>query len=381
MNKTIDRNVKIGGGKFSGFTLVELLVVIAIIGILIALLLPAVQAAREAARRMTCTNNMKQITLAVHNFHDTCNRIPCQGNQPGYSGGRWSHLTTLLPFIERTALYEPIAAANFTDPWNNANAQAAAQTPIDNFVCPSDSGGKGHAPALNPSDVGSSGGIEQAWNTMCTYSINRGDFFFGWQWYESRGMPGHRNQVVGFSGVTDGLSNTVFGSEVSTATSRATGSGLPVRGHIALGIEPDMRYSDSPKLCLDAAMGNRIIGPGAGYYLSNRWWDAITGYTGFFTCLPPNSPSCVNRLAYTEWGGGEEPLVSASSFHTGGVNVSYVDGSVRFISDTIDTGRLDTMPARDPNNGNRYHLYTGPSLYGVWGSIGTRSGGESVSVP
>ena len=253
------------------FTLVELLVVIAIIGMLIALLLPAVQAAREAARRMTCTNGLKQITLAVHSFHDTCNLLPCQGNQPDYSGSRWSFLTPLLPFIERTALYEPISAARFTDPWNNAAAQAAAQTPIANFVCPSDPSGGGHAPGLNASDVGTTGGTESAWNTVCNYSINRGDFFFGWNWFESRGMPGHRNQIVGFSGITDGLSNTIFASEVATAISRATGTGLQVRGHIALGIEPDLRYSDSPKLCLDAAMGNRIIGPGGGYYLSNRW--------------------------------------------------------------------------------------------------------------
>lgn len=363
-------------GVANGFTLVELLVVIAIIGILIALLLPAVQAAREAARRMQCTNNIKQIVLATHNFHDTYNRIPCQGNQPEYSGSRWSYLTCLLPFVEKTALYEPISAAGFTDPWNNANAQAAAQTPIANFVCPSDPN-KGHAPGNDPNSPGSGG----EWNTICTYHINRGDFFFGWNWYESRGMPGHKNQVFGFSGISDGLSNTIFCSEVATATSRSNSSGLPVRGHIALGIEPDLRYSDSPKLCLDAVRGNRIIGPGAGYYLSNRWWDPITGYTGFFTCLPPNSPSCVNTLAYADYGGGEEPLVSASSCHTGGVNVSYLDGSVRFISNTINTGDLSTMPPRDPNNGNRYHLYTGPSLYGVWGSMGTRSGGESVNLP
>ncbi|MDR0610825.1 MAG: DUF1559 domain-containing protein [Planctomycetaceae bacterium] len=349
-----------------GFTLVELLVVIAIIGVLIAILLPAVQMAREAARRSQCTNQMKQIVLAVHNFHDTSKMLPCQGIQPNYTGTRWSYLTPLLPFMEQSALFEPISAAKFVDPWSNANAQAAAQTPIAMLVCPSDPAkGMGHAPGIDATNTGLNQGGE--WNPICSYHINRGDFFFGWNWHESRGMPGHKYQIVGFEGVTDGLSNTVFGSEVVAATSRSTGTGLSIKGHIALGIEPDLRYSASPKLCLDAASGNVINGPGGGYYLSNRWWDPITGSTGFFTCLPPNSPSCVNTLTIRTSGGGEEPLVSASSMHPGGVNVSIVDCSVRFVSNTINTGDLSTMPPRDPSNGNRYHTFIPEKVFTVFG--------------
>ncbi len=126
-----------------GFTLVELLVVITIIGILIALLLPAVQAAREAARRITCTNNLKQLALAMHNYHTANQMFPINygGNQQ-YDNTATGHswFTGLLPYIEQQALFDKI---NFQQPLSDANNTAVAATPIKALLCPTDSTRKG----------------------------------------------------------------------------------------------------------------------------------------------------------------------------------------------------------------------------------------------
>src|SRR5687768_9569753 len=111
----------------TGFTLVELLVVIAIIGVLVALLLPAVQAAREAARRMQCGNNLKQLGLACHNFHDTFKALPPSRSDDGLT---WCGY--LLPYIEQRAYYE---AFDFTLPWPKQTVPAL-KTPLKPFICP-----------------------------------------------------------------------------------------------------------------------------------------------------------------------------------------------------------------------------------------------------
>jgi len=133
----------------NGFTLVELLVVIAIIGVLIALLLPAVQQAREAARRMSCTNNLKQMGLAMHNYHDTYLSFPgvsykCGPGAVGVEGthAHWTWGTSLLPFIEQSATYDQLTGPN--DFMHDAIADSARleilQTPVSAFRCPSDTG-------------------------------------------------------------------------------------------------------------------------------------------------------------------------------------------------------------------------------------------------
>ncbi len=131
----------------NGFTLVELLVVIAIIGILIALLLPAVQAAREAARRMSCTNKMKQIALALHNYHDTNKAFPYghihRGNHDGNpnngrGGNGFGWAWSILPFLEQEALFEQFDSRwPITDSSNSNNLQLM-QTPLEAYACPSD---------------------------------------------------------------------------------------------------------------------------------------------------------------------------------------------------------------------------------------------------
>ena len=128
-----------------GFTLVELLVVIAIIGVLIALLLPAVQMAREAARRMSCTNNMKQLGLALHNYHDTFLTLPQYAQRPASTSDlstiyNYSIHIKLLPFIEQTALYDHIKTRsnNFYRPANEMEDATVANNRLAAYVCPSD---------------------------------------------------------------------------------------------------------------------------------------------------------------------------------------------------------------------------------------------------
>ena len=212
-------------GRRGGFTLVELLVVIAIIGILVALLLPAVQAAREASRRTECANHLKQIGVAMHNYHDTHKRLPY--GSPGcctLPGGTWPAL--LLPFIERQSLYDQIDF-NKT-PKDPVNAQAVAQV-IPTYICPSDGVSRGpvftdrygHNPTTAmglwyPASMGPT--IPDACpfcpdpnpspSNWCCQGVN-----FATPDGEFAGMFGRHRRTLRLAEVTDGLSNTIMNGE------------------------------------------------------------------------------------------------------------------------------------------------------------------------
>lgn len=358
-----------------GFTLVELLVVIAIIGVLVALLLPAVQQAREAARRMQCVNNMKQLGLAVHNFHDTNQFFPSGSHQPmfhgpngrdDYSGGRdrWSYLVPLLPQIEQQPLYDVFVSnlLGISRPWHTEDSgvrNPLTTTEISAFICPSDTNAK----------------VRDGDRTRTNYHCNRGDQWLNWNWNESRGVMGNGIHIrKTFASLTDGSSNTMLISEAKTGVrgsrrvTESLGSGLGVDA------------SSPPALCL-ARIGpnNSMTGDVSNndWQIGWRWADAITSYTQWLPMLPPNGPSCGAN-------GESWVMTTASSYHPGGVNVVFCDGSVKFMNDTIDAGDPNMtvndspFPPADPG---RPQDYAGPSLYGIWGALGSTSGGESVSIP
>lgn len=361
------------------FTLVELLVVIAIIGILISLLLPAVQAAREAARRMQCTNHLKQLALALHTYHDTFNAFPAKrsaklrGNfyTGGLLAGRgedsdWSALLHLLPYVEQTAKYEDIAANGGTYPRDRSRTVFA--TRIAAFRCPSDGNND---------------------NYMSTnYMVCLSDIIWDCESYGSAIFQGRsvfvNQRWNGMSFVSDGTSNTIALGE---AVMGGTGTVARIKGGIQMGVAnannkpgtkcmpaqvaPDgvltnpYNFADTGLTQYNQANGNRRGG---------RIHDGAALHTGFQTATPPNSPSCYSRATYTvkndlpqfRWG-----LYPTTSNHTGGVNVGIFDGSVQFVSETIDYGggMLDE-PAT-----------AGKSLLGIWGASGSPNGGESASLP
>ena len=421
MKNSIISNLSNGGGqrkclmckdlrqhscRLSGFTLVELLVVIAIIGILIALLLPAVQAAREAARRMQCTNNVKQLSLALHTFHDAHGRFPSLAwdrgwtaafTHPNVNGGERMHgtdvyspQTSLLPFIEQTALHSVLtsalstAAARGDDnegwdytpcPWHHRDGwlrDASGNeyvTPfaarVSAFVCPSD-GQSGRGGDREPKPI--------------NYVVCIGDAAPAFDWV-NRGLFKHRHRSDSkMATMSDGTSNTAVFSETSIGRG---GEDMGVRsGMVSSNAWRDYDRFILPVTCASyRGPNNTLRRDGAGGpveaingHKGHSWGDARNCFATFNTFLPPNSPSC--RVQDDAW-----VAVAASSFHTGGVNVGLGDGAVKFVSDTIDSGQGGLFLGEDQGYHGQPWAYSGPSTYGVWGATGSVSGGESVALP
>ena len=357
-----------------GFTLVELLVVIAIIGILIALLLPAVQAAREAARRMACSNNMKQLGLAFHNYHDVYNSFPPGGANYSRPRGRISALVGLLPYIEQQAAYDNIKTAN-VDPWTVNDCWLID---VNVFSCPSDSASlRVRAATANNSDH----------LARTSYRISVGDWIDRAEqsnFVNPRGafvLTPNRN--FGMSAISDGLSNTAIFAEAVVAPARGSTIGGNIAQRIA-GIPAAVGDDPSVMLDLTACIATRAGGNYADTVtlLNNRsgrrFCDSGSVYTAVSFILPPNSPSCnsldgIDDSATTApYAAGQAKLMSASSRHTGGAHIARGDGSVSFISDTVNAQTTGvTTPATCVKGGR--------SPFGVWGAMGSVNGGESAT--
>jgi prepilin-type N-terminal cleavage/methylation domain-containing protein len=342
-----------------GFTLLELLVVIALIGLLLALLLPSVRNSREAARRAQCSNQLKRLGIALHNYHDACGHFPAAiggtdgefplaGNQ-----GRLSGLVALLPYLEQTALWkqisQPTTVGGRTWPAMGPAPWIADYPPwrtqIASLRCPS------------------AGGPDKlAGVTHYTFCV--GDTTTGiHKSNQVRGVfAGHRTTRL--KDITDGTGNTVAMGEIGTPSQRR------VVGQVATG-QP-VAVLKSPALCLatlDKSQPTQyakhvpLLAPGRGM----RWADGAAGYSLFATVLPPNSPSCAALGSEAVDG-----VYSAGSYHSGGAQVLLADASVRFVAADIDAGNSQSIPPA-ASGGEKSQA---ASPYGVWGALGTASASD-----
>jgi len=327
-----------------GFTLVELLVVIAIIGVLVSLLLPAVQAARSAARRMSCGNNLKQITLAIHNYESAFQVLPPGWSDPG-GGKGWAMQARILPYLEQSGLSENI---DFGRGYTESTVQSDGVTiPLSAFrvatyQCPSDpldqprfSGGAAKYYKLN---YGFNGGI---WFVADAAGRSHG-----------RGMF-NAGRTMRFRDCVDGLSGTLAMAEVKGWTPYFRDAAMT--GEMEQPIAPE-------QIC---ALGGSFKSE-TGH---TEWVDGRIHQAGFTTAFPPNQKVLCERsgvlydVDFTNLREGLDPAspartyaaVTSRSYHSGGVHASLLDGSVHFVTESIDVK--------------------------IWQSLSTRDGREVVEVP
>lgn len=317
------------------FTLIELLVVIAIIAVLIALLLPAVQQAREAARRTQCKNSLKQIGLALHNYHDQYNKLPPQATWiPGSTFSGYSIHARLLPHIDQAALYN---AVNFSVGY--AAQPNICKTRIPFYRCPSDprdgtriDGGVEFYPTNYGFSIGTWLGLDQQ-------TAQGGDGAFGYN-------LGH-----GFGGIPDGTSNTIGAAEVKAFTPALLDGGNPAAP-----------FTPPPNTPAEVVAYGGTFDPD---YCHTQWVTGRTLQSGLTTTFPPNTviPYTTGGKTYdVSWTssrvGPTGPrhtyrVVGTRSHHTGGAHALLMDGAVRFFGNSTDQR--------------------------VWRAMGTREGNEVVS--
>ena len=375
------------GLRQKGFTLIELLVVIAIIGVLVGLLLPAVQQAREAARRSMCSNQVKQLALACHTYSDAKQAFPAgmggtytKWVSPGISNaGRLSWIASVMPFMEQQQIADKIAANGNRSVWWSGFRYGKAGIGDPTFLrCPSDSQPTVSQGQYAPTNyLGCFG--DSTLNLRQAYFMDQAA---GQRWKEKyRGAFGNSTYPVKntttplnnpvkagaeFQEFTDGLSSTALISEgcVGNGRQNISATNEDYRTAEAIGVGG---VQNNPSACLAVRDGQKFA---AGTTLHSikggNYADGYISRTGFNTVLPPNSPSCGVVQNPVNWNHG---VLSASSYHPGGVVLAMADGATSFINDNIDTGNLSKKIGSSAS---------GQSPYGVWGAIGSKAGGEAI---
>ncbi|MDY3559129.1 DUF1559 domain-containing protein [Gemmata sp. JC673] len=314
--------------RVRGFTLIELLVVIAIIAILIGLLLPAVQKVREAASRMKCSNNLKQLGLAMHSYHDVGQKFPRNYRQVG--GNAWEATSAnveLLPFVEQDPLFKLFDANRTNWSWTY---NTGMNTKLSVFLCPSSPA----APARGSNPSGWDGpGSNYGWSTGSSVETVWGGTRFN-------GIVSYQNDTK-MGDVTDGLSNTLLASELLSGSNASGSAGKYPYDFFYTnnGLFNSVVNKNFPTQAEVDAIGQAAKTSPSGMRSNNgtmwAWYSA--GQSTLNTAVPPNwayptaGGDCCPGGAH-DWGFG---LVPPRSMHTGGVNGVLGDGSVRFISNSV----------------------------------------------
>jgi len=331
-----------------GFTLVELLVVIAIIGVLVALLLPAVQSAREAARRMSCSNNMKQLALAQHEYHDSFKTFPPKSVGP-IQCFDLSWVVHTLPFIEQNAIHdkmmtELLAMPRFSMWLDDAffgDLKTGTAIEIPSLLCPSGPRANKQIPLFNRFSQPTQLPFGRLSYKACTGSNADSE------------LRGVRGQIIANNGMyttllgtrfadcLDGTTNVFLLGEVAMGGRRADDyiGNVAVFSPIALNTDPCVAGSGYDPTT-ERLLGTQTIQPGT-------WWHGGINVLGTFqTIYPPNGPSCFGNATNQNIASS----IPASSFHPGGAMHTLTDGSVRFINETID--QTTYMNLGDKADGN-----------------------------
>ena len=318
-----------------GFTLIELLVVIAIIAVLIGLLLPAVQAAREAARRLQCINNLKQIGLGIMNYESTNGTFPPQSIDRGGTSlsqpideADWGTFPRIMPYMEQLQMYN---AANFAIHYHNPPNSTAAGFTIATLICPSEVN-------TMPST-----------NSHGTYGVGSYAFCVGdWYVYGGFGAPLSRapilyNQGRSLAQITDGTSQTLLASEARTYANsrRCFGGGTP---QYVAGLNDPFNIPSPQASPAIYAAGLRNNCTNSIKLAHNVWVNSDVAFGGFTTALPPNYHAEANPgypdedlvSADENNGGPTFAAVMARSYHPGGIDTLFCDGSVHFLKDAIN---------------------------------------------